>query len=227
MCFSAEASFAAAAMLVPAGGYCMARAARYSLRYLPLALVPLAFAAQQCAEGFVWLGLGRDDTDLVCDASRIYLFFALAFWPFMVPFILCVRERRPKQGILLGLIALLSLVWVWFYLPLALDPERWLATRVVHHSVQYDFEDLPAFGYLPLAVWRIVYLVFICGPLILAVPKRSERGILLPLVGLFVVGLFLVSYVLFSYAFTSVWCFFAAFLSLVLCVVCHRLPSTN
>jgi hypothetical protein len=225
MCFSAEASFAAAAVLVPAGGYCIARAMRYSLRYLPLALVPLAFAAQQCAEGFVWLGLGRDDPDLVRDASRIYLFFALAYWPFMVPFSLCVRERRPKQRLLLALIALLSLIWVWFYLPLALDPDRWLTTRVVHHSVSYDFEDLPALGYLPITAWRFVYLVFICAPMALAVPKRSERGILVPVVVLLVAGLFLVCYILFAYAFTSVWCFFAAFLSLMLCVVCHRLPS--
>jgi hypothetical protein len=227
MCFSAEASFAAAAVLVPAGGYCIARAARYSYRHLPLALVPLAFAAQQCSEAFVWLGLERDDTELIRNASRVYLAFALAFWPFMVPFSLCVRERRPKQKILLSLNALLSLVWVWFYFPLAWEPERWLSTRVVHHSVQYDFEELPAFRYLPLAAWRMVYLFFICCPLALAVPKRSDRGILVPLVALLVVGLFLMCYFLFAYAFISVWCFFAAFLSLVLCVVCHRLPFTT
>jgi hypothetical protein len=225
MCFSAEASFAAAAVLVPAGGYCIARAARHNLRYLPVALVPLAFAAQQFAEGFVWLGLRRDDADLVRDASRVYLFFALAFWPFMVPFSLCVRERRQKHRIILALFALLSLIWVWFYVPLALDPDRWLTTRVVHHSVQYDFDDLPAFNYLPLTLWRMIYLAFICAPLALALPKRSERGLLIPIVVVLLVGLFVLTYVLFSYAFTSVWCFFAAFLSLALCVVHHRLPS--
>jgi hypothetical protein len=227
MCFSAEASFTAAAVLVPPGAYCVARAARYSPRYLPLALVPLAFAAQQCAEGFVWLGLERDDADLVRDASRVFLFFAVAFWPFMVPFSLCVRERRLKPRIVLALFALLSLVWLWVYLPLALDPDRWLTTHVVHHSVQYDFDDLPAFNYLSLVAWRIVYLFLICAPLAVALPKRSERGLLIPVIGVLLAGLFLLTYVLFSYAFTSVWCFFAAFLSLALCVVHHRLPSDN
>ena len=224
MCFSAEASFAAGAILVPAGAYCVVRAAQYSARYLPLALVPLAFSAQQFSEGFVWLALNRRDEALTRLASQVFLFFAIAFWPFMVPFSACLREPRTRQRAILALISVLSLVWLWVYAPLALEPARWLSTEIVHHSIGYQIDDLPAFSYAPQAMWRVVYLLFICVPLAVALPKREERGILLPVVGALVIALFLVSYAVFWYAFTSVWCFFAAFLSLVLCVVFYQLP---
>jgi hypothetical protein len=61
MCFSMEASFVAAAGLTPVGVYCVARAIRKNLRFLPLAITPIAFAVQQAQEGYVWYGLGRHD----------------------------------------------------------------------------------------------------------------------------------------------------------------------
>ena len=54
MCFSAEASFAAAAVLLPAGGVAMQRAARRNLNYLPIATLPLLFGLQQFSEGTVF-----------------------------------------------------------------------------------------------------------------------------------------------------------------------------
>ena len=81
MCFSAEASFGAAALLVPSGAYCLRSAVRKMPRWLPLAAVPLVFGIQQCSEGLVWVGLGRDDAALTREASLVYLFFALTFWP--------------------------------------------------------------------------------------------------------------------------------------------------
>jgi hypothetical protein len=41
MCFSAEASFAAGAALLPAGIYCTSVAARKRPAYLPLAVIPI------------------------------------------------------------------------------------------------------------------------------------------------------------------------------------------
>jgi len=47
MCFSAEASFTAAAVLVPAGAVSMVRAYKTDRRYLPIATLPLLFGLQQ------------------------------------------------------------------------------------------------------------------------------------------------------------------------------------
>src|SRR5437660_1254987 len=95
MCFSAEASFAVSAVLLPAGVYCTSVAVRKRPAYLPLAIVPIAFSLQQLCEGLVWTGLARNDGALVRVGSLSFLAFALAFWPFWVPFsILFLAERR-------------------------------------------------------------------------------------------------------------------------------------
>ena len=54
MCFSAEASFTAAAVLLPAGAVAMRRAYQRDRKYLPLATLPVLFGLQQLFEGFVW-----------------------------------------------------------------------------------------------------------------------------------------------------------------------------
>jgi hypothetical protein len=59
MCFSPEASFAAAGVLVSAGVCCVRGAWVKDRAYLPLSVVPLFFATQQFCEGLVWLGLGN------------------------------------------------------------------------------------------------------------------------------------------------------------------------
>src|SRR3954452_7547143 len=117
MCFSAEASFAASAALLPAGVYCV-RAARKRSASLPLAVIPLAFSAQQFAEGLVWVGLGRGDPALVEGSSLAFLFFALAFWPFWVPFSVAFTTRRKVVlavaallGLALGLVLYVPLAW--------------------------------------------------------------------------------------------------------------------
>lgn len=56
MCFSAEASFAAAALLVPAGAIGIRRAYQSDRRYLAFAALPVYFGLQQLFEGLVWTG---------------------------------------------------------------------------------------------------------------------------------------------------------------------------
>jgi hypothetical protein len=64
MCFSAEASFAAGAALLPAGAYCTSVAARKRPPYLPLAVIPVVFSFQQFAEGLVWVGLAQQEPEI-------------------------------------------------------------------------------------------------------------------------------------------------------------------
>ncbi len=74
--------------------------------------------------------------------------------------------------------------------------------------------------------WRIAYLLSICLPLLVC-RRRGSGGKLAILGGSLVAGLFLVSYIVFWYAFTSVWCFFAAILSLILCGVFSQLSKAT
>src|SRR6187200_2709119 len=101
MCFSAEASLAAAAVLVPAGGYATAVAWRRDRRYLPVAVTPLLFGAQQVCEAGVWLWLERGGP--VRPAALAFLFFAFAVWPFWIPLsAAAIEPRGPKRRALLA-----------------------------------------------------------------------------------------------------------------------------
>lgn len=214
MCFSPEGSFGLGAALIAAGGYCVWRST-WPLH--PLAAVPAAFGVQQIAEGFVWVALETGRTELVRPASLAFLLFALAVWPVWVPASAAWLESRPDRrrvwwaftGLGVGMGALL-------YLPLLFDTGRYLTVEVAYHTIRYDYTRIPLFQVVPRAVVRAVYLATCAVPLVLS-SDRSLRGF-----GVLLVASAAVTEAVFWYSFTSVWCFFAAALSLYLCRATRR-----
>ncbi|MFX8612665.1 DUF6629 family protein, partial [Acinetobacter baumannii] len=85
MCFSAAASFTAAAVLAPMGGLSVARAARPGRRFLLLSALPLLFSVQQLMEGLVWRSGEAGDSAGVLRYSLAYMFFSWLAWPVWVP----------------------------------------------------------------------------------------------------------------------------------------------
>ena len=224
MCFSPQASFAAGAALLPAGIYCTQAAIRKDPRFIPLALVPITFGLQQISEGFVWLGLHEENAALVQQSSVVYLFFAIAFWPCWIPLSLAIAESRRPQQIALALLAIVGLAWLGLYFPLALDPSRWLTTEVSGHSIRYNVGELPGFALAPRSVWRFGYLLMISVPLAMGRADPGGNRWASVSSGVLVAVLFAVAYGLYAHAFLSVWCFFAACVSLLLCRAFYRLP---
>ena len=215
MCFSARASFSAAALLLPLG----AVAVRHVLREpgasfrLPLALTPLLFGLQQATEGLVWLGLGGDPMGpaarLLPAASVAYLFFAYGLWPAWMGFIALrwgdgVRGRHEHRW-LIGAIAAGVLYGLLLWIPLLLDPPGAIPT-VLQGSLHY-----PVPGLLPGSIGRWVgpplYAALIAVPLLL--PRGELRGF-----GLSVLLALVLVQVGWATALPSVWCFFSAVLSL-------------
>lgn len=227
MCLSASVSFAVGSALLPAGVYCLHAALRKDRRYLLLAFVPIAFGLQQVSEGFVWHGLNMEDDELTRRASVVYLFFAMAFWPFWISLSLFVPESRPRMRLVFALLAAVSLLYFWLYAPIASDSERWLTTNIAGHSVRYEVSGLPGYQVVPRALWRVVYLLIVAVPLALGRIGGTTEPLIGPIGGVLLTGMFLVSYLLFWEAFTSVWCFFGAVLSLMLVFVFHKLPCES
>jgi len=212
MCFSPEASFALGAVLLPAGAYCVRIAIKRNASWLPLAITPFLFGVQQVCEGLVWVGLRSEEATLVRPASLIFLFFVLALWPFWMPLAAAWIDARPAAQRAWFALALLGLGWfVLLYLPILYDPDRYLTIRVEHHSIVYDYTEVPVVRAVPSELFRLIYAIIGGLPLIACSDGRVRVfGILLGVAAV-------VSRLVFAYAFVSVWCFFAAALTLYLC----------
>ncbi|WP_422879841.1 DUF6629 family protein [Nodosilinea nodulosa] len=74
MCFSASVSFAASAVLIPVGVYCI-RVALSNTAYLPFAAVPLAFGIQQGFEGVIWSGIHANNAVAMHFGALAFLLF--------------------------------------------------------------------------------------------------------------------------------------------------------
>jgi hypothetical protein len=92
----------------------------------------------------------------------------------------------------------------------------------VHHSIQYDYPDLAIYRYVDKTPLRVLYFLFVALPPLLG----SETWGRIP--GLVLGASALLTVLVFEYAFVSVWCFFAALMSIYCCVVFYRLraPAT-
>jgi hypothetical protein len=215
MCFSARASFTAAALLLPFGAVAVRHVLgeRDASFRLPLALTPLLFGLQQASEGLVWRGLAPEPSPVAAGllpaASLTYLFFAYGLWPGWIGFIaLRWRGAGPGRGRpdwLAWTMAAGVLYGLLLWLPLLLDPPGSIPT-VLQGSLHYPVPLLlpGSFGQL---VGQLLYAALIAVPLLLS------RGELRPF-GLSVLLAFVLTRLAWAPAFASVWCFFSAVLSL-------------
>jgi len=218
MCFSAEASFSLSVVLVSAGVYCVKNTTSKNRLLLPVAFIPFFFAIQQFSEGWVWLGLRWDNNALVKIFAMVFLFFAVVFWPFWIPFCAFVTGGR-KEKILFGFLITFALViGLGVYIPLLISDETPVA-NVINHSIHYDIKKSTVFQFVPVLLWEAMYIVIISSPIFATnIAKLIYLGIAIVLASA-------ISYIIFWFAFASVWCFFAALMSLYLCFFFRNLPA--
>lgn len=219
MCFNATVSFATAAVLVPLGARTIATARHGDPRYFPLAGFPLWFGIQQAMEGLLWLELASGAADPLVGQARWaalgFLFFAYLVWPALVPYAAWRVEPDPQRqrlfAIATGLGALLGLS---LFVPLIVFPD-WLEVGVAQGSILYR----PRLIYEP---WirregiRVLYAGIVALPLLASTEARVRRF------GGLILGSVILTALAFDHAFVSVWCLFAAILSVYLALC---LPS--
>lgn len=220
MCFSAPVSFAASALLLAAGLYSLRLASQHNPCYLPLAGIPVAFGIQQACEGLVWLGMEMHSSTHVRLGAFGFLAFAYWFWLFWAPWAVAVIEANPIVRRVSGSLGVIGLIYgALLYLPLVFQP-NWLAVQVVHHSIEYDtrliFDPL-----LSQNIDRVIYALIILIPFALA-SSRALKGL-----GATIALSAIASHWLLHQVFVSVWCFFAAILSLLIVLICQSSLKMN
>jgi hypothetical protein len=217
MCFSAGASFTAAGVLAVIGAASVASSDDRTGHLF--AAIPLGFAAQQAAEGLVWLTVDAPAHRTIHHiAVFAFLAFALVIWPTWVPLSLRRAERDGDRrrwltwlmaiGVLVSLGAVMLLIH-W-------QPRAFIDDDSVH----YAFGG--ATGALVHALLLSAYALPTLVPFFIATIDLSKVfGIAL--------ALSMAAAAAIKYeALTSVWCFFAAALSvLVLMSVRRRRMLTN
>lgn len=215
MCFSAEASFAGGA-IITAIGVMTIKKNRESSHGL-FATIPLVFGLQQISEGFVWIALQSGDHAVMLRLfTYLFLLAAVVVWPVMIPLSLLLMERVKRRRNVIGIFLVAGIVTALYY-GIGLILFR-VSPQVNMHHIEYTNEfprvlANPAF---------ILYLISTLLPLYFSsVRKMWIFGILVTLSCL-ITGIFFREYL------TSVWCFFAALISVVIFWIVTRerqLPS--
>jgi len=223
MCFSAEVSFATAAVLVPGGLVCLKQALRINKPYWAFALLPLLFGVQQFLEGAVWLALGGLYEYLLWPAVFGFLFFSHFLWLVWIPYSGFLTEtNKLKRKLFFGMTILSVLFGASIYLPILMNPD-WLSVSIQQHAIYYDVE-LIYDAILPRYAATVIYSVIILVPLLLSTDRyHNVLGILVTISGL-------LTWAFFGLVFISVWCFFAAIISCYIfyqvVLTKHTLPSS-
>lgn len=197
MCFSAAASFAAAGALGVAGGLTLANVKEKS--ELPFASIPLLFGIQQAIEGAVWVSFGSPILNTV--ATYAYSMFSHVLWPIFVPISVLLIETDPARKNILRLFTFVGLATGLYLLYFIIaDP---VTAHIVNNSIAYHSPHL--YVYLIMAL----YLIVTCGSCLFS----SHR--IVNVFGVVLAVSFAVAAWFYTETFFSVWCFFAAILSII------------
>ncbi len=218
MCFSAPASFTAAALIGSVGALTVGTAAtRLDRRVLPFAFFPVLFAAQQVVEGLLWLDLAGPEPG-AWRTVLVHMFqgYAEVFWPTFAPLaaLLMEPDRRRRRLIFVCLVVGVCLS---VYLLIAMIGHRYAATVWNGHIVYWNDYRYPRGIEVPYVFATTVSLLL-----------SSHRAVQL-LAVVILIG-FAVAYVSFHLAYISVWCFFAAVASVLVYVHIRQagaLPQTS
>lgn len=202
MCFSAGASFSVAGILSIIGLLSIKQVR--DKRLYPLSLIPLLFAAQQFNEGILWLALGNCiSSAFISPAAYIFLSFALILWPLYIPLLTVINEKHTLRKRLLYIplcIGILFAAGAAFYLVY-----YGINAQILSCHILYNIKDVTFSNYL-----LIPYLIATIAPLFISSMQKMW------ILGIALLIAFAVSFVAYNVFLASIWCFFAALISLLL-----------
>lgn len=182
-----------------------------------LAAVPLLFALQQVAEGFVWVTIEHASGSWLHRlAVAAFLGFALVVWPVWIPLAFTLPEVNPGRRRLLSVLTAIGVVVSLGATLILLRGGP--SAHVAGHSIAYSYADVgPA---VVVALYLPLYVIPSVVPFFVSTFRWAK------VMGAVLVLALLATFVIEQRALTSVWCFFAAILSgfLVVAMAPQRRP---
>jgi hypothetical protein len=199
MCFGPGASFAASVVLAAVGTATVKESRSKTERLF--AFFPVLFAAHQFIEGVLWLLIEKSAyKTLTQGLTFVYLLIAYCFWPVLFPLGLSLLEPQPaRKKLFAWLIAFGAVTSLYLLYFIVTGPSQ---ASIVNCSLQYD-TNVP-----PIRWLGFFYVAAVLAPFFVSSYRPMH------LIGLINLIFYAQAYYYYSAVFASVWCFFAAVLSL-------------
>jgi hypothetical protein len=166
-----------------------------------LVLIPFLFALQQLSEGILWIGLSNhwEGCGWQCVARYAFLILAFCTWPWLFSLSLSFPEPNSlRKKMICGVMAMGILLCSYNFYHLL---SQGIGAQIINHSIQYT-NTMPSEG--PL------YLFVVCAPWFISSLRHAWICGVIGLIAFTVTGYF------YWETFTSVWCFFAALISVII-----------
>jgi len=201
MCFSAGASFGASAILLGAGASTLSQTRSRS--EWAFGSIPLFFAVQQFSEGLLWLALTNPlHTGWEGVSTHVFIFFAQIFWPAWIPFSVWLMEKRALRKKVLQIFFTAGVLLAGFmvFSITRFGVEAAVESCHIRYRPQYPFG----------IVRTVLYAFIVLGPFFVSSYKKMT---------VFGIGAFVtlvISILFYKTVMVSVWCFFAAIISLLI-----------
>lgn len=201
MCFCASASFIAGAFLLVVGAIALRKTRSSSA--IMFASIPLFFGLQQIAEGFVWLTADMATYYPWHTIAKVgFLFFAFIIWPTWIPLSLYKLESNSFRKKIL-----------FFFICYGLFISSSLLAALIWYGPVTHIEQHISYQILPEEIFSLPVLIVLYATSTVA-PFFVASSTLAWFLGTCFLISALISYYVFTRYFVSVWCFFAALISI-------------
>jgi len=203
MCFSAGASFAGSVVITAIGIATIIKVHKPS--QIVFACIPLFFGFQQFIEGCLWYIMQHPEYAQYENIfTTTFLIMAQVFWPVMIPLAVLHMEKNAKKKrviwVLLSLGLSISIFYIYCLLNYTVTPQ------ISGYHIHY-VENSPK---ILTFIAFIIYLITSITPLFVSSIKRTH------LLGILMSVSCLITIIFFTQYLTSVWCFFAALISIII-----------
>jgi hypothetical protein len=200
MCFSAQASFGASAVLGTIGFFSYRKATTPAQKIF--AGLPALFAFQQLMEGLLWVAIQNEYTALRTVSTYVFIIIAQIIWPFLVPFSIALLEPDLKRKKWLNLLLLFGgVASVYLAYCIAIYEVRSeIDCYHIHYVLTFPHTNFPV-----IALFYILPTIF--SPFLSSLKRMKQLGLL-------ILTTFIISELFYKKYALSVWCFFAALMSI-------------